>query len=29
MVDKGVPKQGIVLGFHPSYRRELSDYATG
>ena len=27
LVDKGVPKQDIVLGFHPSYMRELSDYA--
>ncbi|MBE9067882.1 XisI protein [Leptolyngbya cf. ectocarpi LEGE 11479] len=29
LVDKGVPKQDIVLGFHPSYMRELSDYAVG
>ena len=29
LVDKGVPKEDIVLGFHPSYMRELSDYAVG
>lgn len=25
----GVPKQDIVLGFHPPFMRELSDYAVG
>ncbi len=27
LVEKGIPKQDIVLGFHPTYIRELSDYA--
>jgi hypothetical protein len=27
LVSLGVPKQDIVLGFHPSFLRELSDYA--
>jgi len=25
----GVPKQDIVLGFHPPFMREMSDYAVG
>ncbi|NDJ20046.1 XisI protein [Myxacorys almedinensis] len=27
LVDLGVPKQSIVLGFHPPFLRELSEYA--
>jgi len=27
LVDRGVPKSDIVLGFQPSYRRPLTDYA--
>ncbi|NET31778.1 MAG: XisI protein [Cyanothece sp. SIO1E1] len=29
LVERGVPKEDIVLGFQPSYMRELSDYAVG
>jgi hypothetical protein len=29
LVDLGVPKQDIVLGFHPPFMREMSDYAVG
>ncbi|MEH2319884.1 element excision factor XisI family protein [Nostoc sp.] len=29
LVDFGVPKQDIVLGFHPPFMREMSDYAVG
>lgn len=29
MVEKGIPKEDIVLGFHPRYMREYSDYAVG
>lgn len=29
LVDWGVPKQDIVLGFHPPFMREMSDYAVG
>lgn len=29
LVKLGVPKQDIVLGFHPPFMRELSDYAVG
>ncbi|NCJ06881.1 XisI protein [Synechococcales cyanobacterium C] len=29
LVDLGVPKKDIVLGFHPPFVRELSDYAVG
>ena len=29
LVDLGVPKSDIVLGFHPPFMRELSDYAVG
>jgi hypothetical protein len=25
----GVPTQDIVLGFHPPFMREMSDYAVG
>jgi hypothetical protein len=27
LVDLGIPKQDIVLGFHPPFMREFSDYA--
>lgn len=27
LVELGVPKQDIVIGFYPSYMREMSDYA--
>ncbi len=27
LVELGVPKQDIVLGFYPPYMREMSDYA--
>lgn len=27
LVDRGVPKSDIVLGFQPPYRRPLTDYA--
>jgi XisI protein len=27
LVDRGVPKSDIVLGFQPAYRRPLTDYA--
>ncbi|MBW4485552.1 MAG: XisI protein [Tildeniella torsiva UHER 1998/13D] len=27
LVDLGIPKQDIVLGFHPPFVREMSDYA--
>ncbi|PZV14127.1 MAG: XisI protein [Leptolyngbya sp.] len=27
LVDRGVPNSDIVLGFQPSYRRPLTDYA--
>ncbi|XQQ07618.1 MAG: element excision factor XisI family protein [Leptolyngbya sp. IPPAS B-1204] len=29
LVNLGVPKQDIVLGFHPPFVREMSDYAVG
>lgn len=29
LVDLGVPKQDIVLGFHPPFMREMSSYAVG
>ncbi len=29
LVNLGVPKQDIVLGFHPPFMREMSDYAVG
>jgi len=29
LVDLGVPKQDIVLGFYPPFMREMSDYAVG
>ena len=29
LVELGVPKQDIVLGFHPPYMREWSDYGVG
>ncbi len=29
LVSLGVPKQDIVLGFHPPFMRELSDYGVG
>ncbi|NET54864.1 MAG: XisI protein [Symploca sp. SIO2E6] len=29
LVDLGVPKQDIVLGFYPPFMRELSDYGVG
>ncbi|MEO0771172.1 MAG: XisI protein [Cyanobacteria bacterium J06649_4] len=28
-VERGIPKEDIVLGFHPRYMREYSDYAVG
>lgn len=28
-VNLGVPKQDIVLGFHPPFMREMTDYAVG
>jgi hypothetical protein len=29
LVNLGIPKQDIVLGFHPPFVREMSDYAVG
>ncbi len=29
LVDLGVPKEDIVLGFYPPFMREMSDYAVG
>jgi len=29
IVDFGVQKQDIVLGFHPPFMQEMSDYAVG
>ncbi|MEC4983715.1 MAG: XisI protein [Oscillatoria sp. PMC 1068.18] len=29
LVDLGVPKTDIVLGFYPPFMREMSDYAVG
>ncbi|MEQ8996044.1 MAG: XisI protein [Coleofasciculus sp. B1-GNL1-01] len=29
LVDLGVPKHDIVLGFHPPFMREMTDYAVG
>ncbi len=29
LVNLGVPKQDIVLGFYPPFMREMSDYAVG
>ncbi|NJL46828.1 MAG: XisI protein [Leptolyngbyaceae cyanobacterium SM2_5_2] len=29
LVELGVPKHNIVLGFHPRYIREMSEYAVG
>jgi hypothetical protein len=29
LVRLGVPKQDIVLGFHPPFMREMSDYGVG
>nr|WP_304952595.1 element excision factor XisI family protein [cf. Phormidesmis sp. LEGE 11477] len=29
MVEAGIPKEDIVLGSHPRYMREYSDYAVG
>lgn len=29
LVELGVPKQDIVLGFYPPFMREMSDYAVG
>lgn len=29
LVNLGVPKHDIVLGFHPPFMREMSDYAVG
>ncbi len=29
LVDLGVPKQDIVLGFYPPFMREMSDYGVG
>ncbi|MBD2580274.1 XisI protein [Oscillatoria sp. FACHB-1406] len=29
LVELGVPKHDIVLGFYPSFMREMSDYAVG
>ena len=29
LVEKGVPKQDIVIGFHPPHIRQYTDYAAG
>lgn len=29
LVERGIPKEDIVLGFYPKYMREYSDYAVG
>ncbi|MBO0348638.1 XisI protein [Phormidium pseudopriestleyi FRX01] len=29
LVNLGIPKQDIVLGFYPPFMREMSDYAVG
>lgn len=29
LVNLGVPKQDVVLGFYPAFMRELSDYGVG
>ncbi|WP_304608943.1 element excision factor XisI family protein [Planktothrix sp. FACHB-1365] len=29
LINLGVPKQDIVLGFYPPFMREMTDYAVG
>jgi len=29
LVEMGVPKEDIVLGFHPPYRRQFTEFAAG
>jgi hypothetical protein len=29
LVEMGIPKHDIVVGFHPSYMRKFTDYAVG
>ena len=29
LVEKGIPREDIVIGFYPRYMREYSDYAVG